>query len=150
MEYIELGPVPPGEPCAQVGTDGYLANSLRECKVYRRMLARAFPIPEGLPIKYVVRSHPHDFGPYREVSIAFAGRDPAAVEFAYRVESGMPDCWDSVSIQELAHLRRHADHEADRARSPDDREAPCLHAHSALPRLPAKARHADLPASTAA
>ena len=30
MEYIELGPVPAGEACAQVGTDNYLANSLRE------------------------------------------------------------------------------------------------------------------------
>ena len=35
MEYIELGPVPAGEACAQVGTDNYLANSLRECEVYR-------------------------------------------------------------------------------------------------------------------
>ena len=25
MEYIELGPVPAGEPCAQVGTDNYLS-----------------------------------------------------------------------------------------------------------------------------
>ena len=43
MEYIELGPVPAGEACAQVGTDNYLANSLRECAVYRLSL---IPISE--------------------------------------------------------------------------------------------------------
>jgi hypothetical protein len=42
MEYIELGPVPAGEPCAQVGTDNYLARSMRECEVFRRMLERVF------------------------------------------------------------------------------------------------------------
>ena len=50
MEYIELGPVPAGEPCAQVGTDNYLARSMRECEVFRRMLERVLPIPEGLPV----------------------------------------------------------------------------------------------------
>jgi len=106
MEYIELGPVPAGEPCAQIGTDGYLANSLRECEVYRRMLARAFPIPEGLPIKYMVRSHPHDFGPYREVSIGFAGGHQAAVDFACQVESALPDAWDATALHELAWFQR--------------------------------------------
>jgi hypothetical protein len=80
MEYIELGPVPAGEPCAQVGTDNYLAHSMRECEVFRRMLDRVFPIPEGLPVKYVVRSHPHDFGTYREVSVRYSSDDPAACE----------------------------------------------------------------------
>ena len=56
MEYIEIGPVPASEPCAQVGTDNYLARSMRECEVFRRMLERVLPIPEGLPVKYVVRA----------------------------------------------------------------------------------------------
>lgn len=90
MEYIELGPVPAGESCAQVGTGNYLASSMRECEVYRRMLARVFPIPDGLRVKYVVRSHPHDFGPYREVSIGFVDDLRAAVDFAYQVESALP------------------------------------------------------------
>ena len=49
MEYTELGPVPAGESCAQVGTDNYLANSMRECEVYRRMLARVFRFPKACP-----------------------------------------------------------------------------------------------------
>ena len=106
MEYIELGPVPAGEPCAQVGTDNYLARSMRECEVFRRMLERVFPIPEGLPVKYVVRSHPHDFGTYREVSVCFNSVDPAACDFAWRVESSVHDGWDPVAQQELADLQR--------------------------------------------
>lgn len=105
MEYIELGPVPAGEPCAQVGTDNYLARSMRECEVFRRMLERVFPIPEGLPVKYVVRSHPHDFGTYREVSVRYSSDDPAACDFAFRVESSVPDGWDPVAQQELADLQ---------------------------------------------
>lgn len=129
MEYIELGPVPARESCAQVGTDNYLANSMRECEVYRRMLARVFPIPEGLPVKYVVRSHPHDFGAYREVSVRFCGGDQAASEFAGLVESSVPDCWDLVALQELADLqRRHAEPQACPASSlavrPADRQHP--------------------------
>ncbi len=106
MEYIELGPVPAGESCAQVSTDNYLATSMRECQVYRRMLARVFPIPEGLPVKFVVRSHPHDFGPYREVSIGFADGNQAAVDFAYQVESALPESWDVVALYELTWFRR--------------------------------------------
>lgn len=79
LDYIELGPVPAGEPCAQVGTENYLAKSLRECKVYQRMLERLCPIPQGLPVAFVVRSHPHDFGPYREVSVRCCGGNQAAV-----------------------------------------------------------------------
>jgi hypothetical protein len=94
MEYIELGPVPAGEPCAQVGTDNYLARSMRECEVFRRMLERVFPIPEGLSVKYVVRSHPHDFGTYREVSVRYSSGDPVACDFAFQVESSVPDGWD--------------------------------------------------------
>lgn len=106
MEYIELGPVPAGEACAQVGTDNYLARSMRECEVFRRMLERVLPIPEGLPVKYVVRSHPHDFGTYREVSVRYSSDDAAACDFAFQVESSVPDGWDPVAQQELADLQR--------------------------------------------
>ena len=102
FDYIELGPVPAGETCVEVGTDNYMANSLRECKVYQRMLERLCPIPQGLPVEFVVRSHPHDFGPYREVSVRFCGGNRAAVEFAYHVEANAPDQWDAIARDELA------------------------------------------------
>lgn len=102
LDYIELGPVPAGEPCAQVGTENYLAKSLRECKVYQRMLERLCPIPQGLPVAFVVRSHPHDFGPYREVSVRFCGGNQAAVDFAHHVNANAPDQWDTIARDELA------------------------------------------------
>ena len=71
MQYIEIGPVPGEENCAQVGSPDYTEVSSRECEVFRRMLYRLFPVPEGLPVAYVGRTHPHDFGNYREVSIRY-------------------------------------------------------------------------------
>lgn len=102
LNHIELGPVPASETCVEVGTDNYMANSLRECKVYQRMLERLCPIPQGLPVEFVVRSHPHDFGLYREVSVRFFDGNPAAVDFAYHVEANAPDQWDAIARDELA------------------------------------------------
>lgn len=102
LDTIELGPVPAGETCVEVGTDNYMANSLRECKVYQRMLERLCPIPQGLPVAFVVRSHPHDFGPYREVSVRFCGGNQAAMDFAYHVDANAPDQWDAIARDALA------------------------------------------------
>ena len=145
MEYIELGPVPAGESCAQVGTDNYLANSMLECGVYRRMLARVFPIPEGLPVKYVGRSHPHDFGPYREVSIGFAGGNQAAVDFAYQIESALPESWDVVAFSELAWFRRRDEYfKAVREGALPGEGVPRLYATNSVPHLPSTAKERDL------
>jgi hypothetical protein len=57
-----------------------MADSLRECKVCQRVLERLGPIPQGLPVAFVVRSHPHDFGPYREASARLLGGNPAALD----------------------------------------------------------------------
>jgi hypothetical protein len=129
MEYIELGPVPAGEPCAQIGADNYLARSMRECGVYRRMLERVFPRPESLPVKYVVRTHPHDFGAYREVSVGYCADDRAACDFAFQVEASLPETWDPIARQELADLQSvHAEAPARSAFAPvipaADREQP--------------------------
>lgn len=106
FDYIELGPVPAGETCVQVGTDHYMAKSLRECKVYQRMLERLCPIPPGLPVAFVVRSHAHDFGPYREVSVRFCDGNQAAVDFAYHLDANAPDQWDAIARDELAASAR--------------------------------------------
>ena len=141
MEYIELGPVPAGEACAQVGTDNYLARSMRECEVFRRMLERVLPIPEGLPVKYVVRSHPHDFGTYREVSVCFNSVDPTACDFAWRVESSVPDGWDPVAQQELADLQRGpAELQAESGVAPTIYSTVCEFPDCLPQQLPAEAR----------
>ena len=57
MPYIEIGPVPGEENCAQVGSSDYTEASLRECEVFRRMLTRLFPVPNGAAGR-VRRPHP--------------------------------------------------------------------------------------------
>jgi hypothetical protein len=89
----------------------------------------------------VVRSHPHDFGTCREVSVRYSGEKAAACDFAFQVESSVPDGWDPVAQQELADLqRRQAELQSDSGVAPANwptvREFP-----DCLPqRLPADAR----------
>ena len=138
MEYIELGPVPAGETCAQFGTDNYLSRSMRECEFFRRMLARVFPIPEGLPVKYVVRSHLHDFGAYREVSIRYDEADGQAVEFAYEAERSVPAEWDAIARYELAwHERMRACEQAMQEKPLQTDEVPTHYGTPEPPSLPA-------------
>lgn len=109
MDYIELGPVPGEESCAQVGASDYQTQSIRECAVYKRMLDRLFPIPEGLPITYVTRTHRHDFGSYRELAIKVGGTGDAfaaVFDFAMTVERNTPANWDAIAQYELAWFER--------------------------------------------
>lgn len=117
MEYIELGSAPAEESCAQVGSEDYERAARRECAVYKRMLERLFPIPEGFTCRYTVRRFPHDFGSYFEVCIGFSARDSngfssAPVDFAYRVERETPDRWDAIAQYELAWYERRQAYEA--------------------------------------
>lgn len=92
-EYLELGPVPANEQCAQVGAPDYSERSREECQRYINQLKREFPIPDDLDCRYVIKSFPHDFGSYREVCIAFDNRDSASIDFAFNVEENAPAHW---------------------------------------------------------
>ena len=111
MHYIELGPVPAEESCAQVGQPDFPERSRRECLVFRRMLQRLFPVPDGLQVQYVTRSHQHDYGTYREVAVGYSGNGTpagasAAEDFAFAVERGTPSQWDPIAQYELAWFER--------------------------------------------
>ncbi|NUZ08672.1 hypothetical protein [Piscinibacter koreensis] len=148
MPYIEIGPVPGEENCAQVGSSDYTEASLRECEVFRRMLARLFPVPAGLPVAYVGRTHPHDFGNYREVSIRYDESDSQAVEFAYEVEQSAPGEWDAIARYELAwYERKQAYDLAVREQRLRSEEVPPAFSTSDPPNLPMNAGFAELLAS---
>ena len=148
MPYIEIGPVPGEENCAQVGSSDYTEASLRECEVFRRMLARLFPVPAGLPVAYVGRMHPHDFGNYREVSIRYDDSDSQAVEFAYEVERSAPGEWDAIARYELAwYERKQAYDLAVREQRLRAEEVPPAFSTSDPPSLPTNAGFAELLAS---
>jgi hypothetical protein len=148
MQYIEIGPVPGEEDCAQVGSPDYTEVSQRECEVFRRMLCRLLPVPEGLPVAYVGRIHPHDFGNFREVSIRYDEANAQAVEFAYEVERSMPAEWDSIAQYELAWYERKRAYElAVREQRLQPEEVPAHYGTVVPPTLPPGSRFSELLAS---
>jgi hypothetical protein len=99
---MTLCPSPVEESCASVGDSDYEQRSRRECFAFKRQLERMFPPPEGA--RLCVKSFPHDFGSYREVCVKYDEDDPAAFDYAFRLESGMPSHWDEIARNELFPL----------------------------------------------
>lgn len=96
MDYIELGPTPAGENCAQLGTDDYQRRARLETSVYKRQLQRMFPDVKGY---FKTKAFQHDFGTYYEV--CFVGDD---AEMTY-VECNTPEFWDEAAKKELAEYK---------------------------------------------
>ena len=61
-EYLELGPTPYDEDCAQVGSPDYKIRARGECIRYRDGLRRIYP--EG---DFRIKNFDHDFGAYMVV-----------------------------------------------------------------------------------
>lgn len=102
-DHVDVGPVPAEEDCAQVGTPDYETHSARECRVFKRMLQRLHPVPEGVDAGFVVRKHPHDLGSYREVAVRYG---PGHLAFAESVERSSPVEWDAIARYELLWFQR--------------------------------------------
>ena len=101
-DYLNIGPTPAEEKCAQVGIDpNYDSASKRECTVYQRMLERLFPIPDTCCAYFFIKSFPHDFGSYREVCVRFDSDDEESSRFAIHVERESPGSWDQIAISEM-------------------------------------------------
>lgn len=102
MDYLTVGPVPTDEPCPQPGVDpDYPDESSRECRVFKRMLKRLFPVEVDVPAYLVVKSFEHDFGTCREVCMKFDPGDQAALDYAVSVEAKTPSQWDDISRSEF-------------------------------------------------
>jgi len=96
-DYIELGPTPAGESCAQVGADDYHEKAREECQRYKELLEATFPDPpQGS--RFAIKSFPHDFGSYYEVVVWFDDDNEKSVDFAYKVERNLPETWEDVQI----------------------------------------------------
>ncbi|MFN6965191.1 MAG: hypothetical protein ACK4S4_15705 [Pyrinomonadaceae bacterium] len=93
-DYVDIGPSPTAEDCAQVGSDDYYERARRECRVFIDQLRRQFG-DEPCSASLSVRSYPHDFGTYYEVVCYFDDDDDEAVEYAYKLESETPEHWDA-------------------------------------------------------
>ncbi|MDI9690137.1 hypothetical protein [Burkholderia cenocepacia] len=144
-QIMNIGPVPCEENAAQVGRPDYDEQSLRECKVFKRMLERLHPVPADSQASLIVKSFPHDFGSYREVCVRFEDTDPVATGYAFDLERDTPEQWDAIARYELIWLERKA--VFDRAlrkneMSPDD--VPVSLRTAYLPDLPAGRSFSEL------
>jgi len=108
MAYLELGPTPYNEDCAQVGTDNYSYKAGKECNIYSRQLWRFLKDKRGItqetaPYSFniITKSFPHDFGSYYEVCAKYSDGDEVAIELAFWLEDNLPGEWDEEAKKEL-------------------------------------------------
>ena len=91
--YVELGPVPANENCAQVGAIDYYDVARKECWRYVELLRKKFgEEPEGA--RLAVKSFPHDFGSYLEVICYFDEEKEESEKYAYNMENNLPEYWE--------------------------------------------------------
>lgn len=100
IDTVWLGPTPPEESAAQTTSNDFARENEIECRVFRRMLTRLFPVPENVYARITVKSSRHDFGTYREV-VVLCSNGPS-LDFACSVESNCPPNWDDLARAELA------------------------------------------------
>lgn len=99
-DWLDIGSSPPGESCAQVGSNDYAKRACRECRAYINQLRRALgPEPSGAELG--IRSNPHDFGTYYSVVCYYDPANNQAVEYAFKCESKGPEEWDDEARREL-------------------------------------------------
>jgi hypothetical protein len=92
LEYLELGTCPSNEDCIQVNNSiNYIKPMLEQCTKYENLLITKFPPIDNT--KFVIKGFNHDFGKYYEVCIQYNPNDEKAVEFAFNVESNLPETW---------------------------------------------------------
>jgi len=100
-DWIDIGPTPPAEPCAQLGSPDYYDRARKECRVYIALLRRSLgEEPPGARLR--IRSNPHDFGDYLSVECLFDDAIQTSVHYAFRCEAEGPENWDEQAQKELA------------------------------------------------
>jgi hypothetical protein len=98
-DLVYLGPVPPDEPCVQVGDPNYVELSEDECRRYINLIRKVVgPEPQGAKLK--VKWSPHDLGSYAEVVCEFDDKYQEAFDYAFRCESEGPQSWDAEAHEE--------------------------------------------------
>jgi hypothetical protein len=104
FDKLELAQTTPSEePCAQVGSPNYMRNARIEAKVLRDQIIRENGTPpEGTFLE--TNSNPHDFGTYLDVAIVFDENNEEARNYAFAVESNVPQLWDEESKKQLDEM----------------------------------------------
>jgi hypothetical protein len=98
---IELSTtVPHGEPCVQLGQIEYPKWSRLEARVLIGQIKREFGNPPESTILKMISCN-HAFGTYQDVVVIYNDKIQESGEYAFNVESSLPEKWDSKAIEEL-------------------------------------------------
>jgi hypothetical protein len=91
-DYIELGPTPADEECAQLGSENYEDKAREECK---RHIERIKEVCGKEPKRahLGIKSFEHDFGIYFEVVCYYDDDNEEATEYALKCEGEGPTTW---------------------------------------------------------
>jgi hypothetical protein len=94
-QYVELGPAPAGEECAQVGTDDYSSRARLECRRHIAAIRRKMGAePEGA--RLTLKRLPHEPGDYYEVVCYYDEGDERAFDYAFACQSHGPKTWEDT------------------------------------------------------
>ena len=99
-DYIEISCTPAAEDCEQLGPNYNESRARAECRAFINQLRRMFGEEPGTA-RLRIKSNAHYFGNYLEVQCVFDDNDEAAQEYAYKLESEMPESWDAEARVEL-------------------------------------------------
>jgi len=94
-DFIEIGPVPADEPCAQVGEENYREKAYKECARFIELIRTKLG-PEPKKARLAIKAFPHDFGTYHEVVCYFDTHNSESVDYAFRCESDAPTTWEAA------------------------------------------------------
>jgi hypothetical protein len=96
-DYLEIGSTPCDEPCVPAGSDSSLAK--KECRALMNQLKRMYGEPPETA-RFKIKSNPHDFGTYYELSVVYAIDNEEGMNYALKCES-LPENWDEQAKLEL-------------------------------------------------
>jgi hypothetical protein len=100
-DYLNLGPVPCGESCQQVGMPSYdHAEAMNELRHYKEMLRERFPDAEEY-VSFRIKAFPHNLGTYHEVCVVYDYYNAMAIEWAYFIERHLPEKWTDTDVLSL-------------------------------------------------
>lgn len=113
IDYFSLASTPHEEKCMQAGENP--SASILECKALKDQLIRIYGKQEGT--EFFIVANDHDFGRYYELGIMYKQPpepgegateedwdkydENPALEYAQKLESGIPDKWDYEALQYL-------------------------------------------------
>ena len=102
-DYIEIGPTPSDENCAQVGDIYYGIRSKIETTAYLNQLNRMFPeVLNSSTLRFSIKTFQHDFGSYKEVVINYDSDDEEEYEIAIsKIDKNIPSNWDEEALDEI-------------------------------------------------